>query len=219
MLHFLGESKQKETKDEWNLFIDLGTNAELVLFGKDRGICCATAAGPAFDGDAGTGFFGSDMIAVLAGLLEKGIVDEMGTLNDAYFEKGVSVPLKNGTMQISQKQIRNLQLAKAAVRSGIEILLLKAGVEKSEIKQVFLAGGFGYYLDVHGAVTIGLLPEELEEKTTACGNTALLGAAVYGYKILTGTCRDLPRQMQAINLATEEEFANSYVNYINIQKT
>ncbi len=219
MLHFLGESKQKETKNEWNLFIDLGTNAELVLFCKDRGICCATAAGPAFDGDAGTGFFGSDMIAVLAGLLEKGIVDEMGTLNDAYFEKGVSVPLKNGTMQISQKQIRNLQLAKAAVRSGIEILLLKAGVEKSEIKQVFLAGGFGYYLDVHGAVTIGLLPEELEEKTTACGNTALLGAAVYGYKILTGTCRDLPRQMQAINLATEEEFANSYVNYINIQKT
>ena len=82
-----------------------------------------------------------------------------------------------------------------------------------------MAGGFGYYLDVHGAVTIGLLPEELEEKTTACGNTALLGAAVYGYKILTGTCRDLPRQMQAINLATEEEFANSYVNYINIQKT
>ena len=89
MLHFLGESKQKETMDEWNLFIDLGTNAELVLFGKDRGICCATAAGPAFDGDAGTGFFGSDMIAVLAGLLEKGIVDEMGTLNDAYFEKGI----------------------------------------------------------------------------------------------------------------------------------
>lgn len=225
MLSFLQDKMQKrgrkETKDspdKWNLFIDLGTNAELVLFCEDKGICCAAAAGPAFDGDAGTGFFGSDMIAVLANLLEKGIVDETGTLDDAHFEKGVSVPVKNGTMELSQKQIRNLQLAKAAVRSGIEILLSKAGIEKSEIGQVFLAGGFGYYLDVHGAVTIGLLPRELEEKTTACGNTALLGAAVYGYKVITGECRSLPLQMKAINLAEEKEFTESYVNYINLQK-
>lgn len=218
MLDFLGKNFRKK-QGKWNLFIDLGTNAELVLFCEDKGICCATAAGPAFDGDAGTGFFGSDMIAVLAELLEKGIVDEMGTLDDDHFEKGVSVPVKNGVMQISQKQIRNLQLAKAAVRSGIEILLKKAGIEKEEIGQVFLAGGFGYYLDVHGAVTIGLLPRELEEKTTACGNTALLGAAVYAHKIITGENRALPLYMKAINLAEEEEFAESYVNYINLQKS
>ena len=151
------EKASREKQGKWNLFIDLGTNAELVLFCEDSSICCATAAGPAFDGDAGTGFFGSDIIAVLAELLEKGIVDETGTLDDAHFETGVSVPVKDGIMQISQKQIRNLQLAKAAVRSGIEILLMKAGIEKNEIEQVFLAGGFGYYLDVHGAVTIGLL--------------------------------------------------------------
>lgn len=213
MLDFL-----KKKQDKWNLFIDLGTNAELVLFREGSGICCATAAGPAFDGDAGTGFFGSDMIAVLAGLLEKGIVDETGTLDDAHFETGVSVPVKDGIMQISQKQIRNLQLAKAAVRSGIEILLMKAGIEKSEIEQVFLAGGFGYYMDVHGAVTIGLLPPELEEKTTACGNAALLGAAVYGYKIMTEESRGLPLQMKAINLAEEDEFAESYVNYIGLKR-
>lgn len=208
----------RERNEEWNLFIDLGTNAELVLFCKDRGICCAAAAGPAFDGDAGTGFFGSDMIAVLAGLLERGIVDEMGTLDETHFEKGVSVPVKGGNMQISQKQIRNLQLAKAAVRSGIEILLKKADIEAEEIGQVFLAGGFGYYLDVHGAAAIGLLPRKLEEKTIACGNTALLGAAVYGYKIIMGEGRGLPLQMKAVNLAEEREFAESYVNYINLQR-
>lgn len=223
MLSFLQDTdknlrKNKEENGEWNLFIDLGTNAELVLFCENRGICCATAAGPAFDGDAGTGFFGSDMIAVLAGLLEKGIVDETGTLDDAHFETGAFVSVKGGTMQISQKQIRNLQLAKAAVRSGIEILLRKANVKLCEIGHVFLAGGFGYYLDVHGAVTIGLLPRELEEKTSACGNTALLGAAVYGYKIMTGENRELPLQMKAVNLAEESEFPDSYVNHIDLRK-
>ncbi len=212
-----GNSKEKPNESEkWNLFIDLGTNAELVLFSGNSGICCATAAGPAFDGDAGTGFFGSDMIAVLAELLEKGIVDENGTLDDAHFEKGVSVAVKGGTMQISQKQIRNLQLAKAAVRSGIELLLQKAGIGTEQIGHVFLAGGFGYYLDVQGAVKIGLLPKELEDKTEACGNTALLGAAVYGYKILLGEDRSLPIEMKAINLAEEEKFTSSYVNYINL---
>ncbi|MBD5541759.1 MAG: DUF4445 domain-containing protein [Lachnospiraceae bacterium] len=207
--------KPDESK-KWNLFIDLGTNAELVLFSGNSGICCATAAGPAFDGDAGTGFFGSDMIAVLAELLEKGIVDENGTLDDAHFKEGVSVAVKGGTMQISQKQIRNLQLAKAAVRSGIEMLLQKAGIETEQIGHVFLAGGFGYYLDVHGAVKIGLLPKQLEDRTEACGNTALLGAAVYGHKILTGEDRSLPIEMKAINLAEEEKFTESYVNYINL---
>lgn len=225
MLSFLQERMQKGRQEksegenkEWNLFVDLGTNAELVLFSGDRGICCATAAGPAFDGDAGTGFFGSDMIAVLADLLEKGIVDENGTLSDAYFETGVSVSVKGGIMQLSQKQIRNLQLAKAAVRSGIEVLLLKAGIKTNEIGHVFLAGGFGYYLDVHGAVTIGLLPQELEDRTTACGNTALSGAAVYAYKIIKGEKRNLPLEMKAINLAEEKEFVDNYVNYLNLHK-
>ena len=222
-LSFLRETdknviENKEKSGKWNLFIDLGTNAELVLFCENRGICCATAAGPAFDGDAGTGFFGSDMIAVLAGLLEKGIVDETGTLDDAHFGTGAFVFVKGGTMQLSQKQIRNLQLAKAAVRSGIEILLRKADVKLHEIGHVFLAGGFGYYLDVHGAVTIGLLPRELEEKTTACGNTALLGAAVYAYKIITGENRELPLQMKALNLAEESEFSENYVNHIDLRK-
>ncbi|MBP3460173.1 MAG: DUF4445 domain-containing protein [Lachnospiraceae bacterium] len=199
-----------------NLFIDLGTNAELVLYENDRGICCATAAGPAFDGDAGTGFFGSDMIALLAKLMNEGIVDEMGTLDEAHFEKGVAVSQQNKTMHISQKQIRNLQLAKAAVRGGIEVLLKKANLCADQIERVYLAGGFGYYLDVHAAIKIGLLPKELENKTISCGNGALLGAAVYGYKIMTGENRSLPMSLQAINLAEEELFAENYVNYMNL---
>lgn len=201
------------------LLIDLGTNAELVLYGNGKGICCATAAGPAFDGDAGTGFFGSDMIAVLAKMLEEGIVDEMGTLDEAHFERGVDFPLPNGTLHISQKQIRNLQLAKAAVRCGIEVLLKKEGLSAEQIEQVYLAGGFGYYLDVRAAVQIGLLPKELETKTIACGNGALLGAAVYGHKIMTGEKRDLSISLRAVNLAEEELFTKNYVNYMNLTES
>lgn len=208
--------QENACKKGYRLFIDLGTNAELVLYGEKEGICCATAAGPAFDGDAGTGFFGSDMIAVLARLLKEGIVDETGTLDDSHFENGVDVPVQGGVLHVSQKQIRNLQLAKAAVRGGIEVLLKKQDMAASQIDRVYLAGGFGYYLDVHAAVQIGLLPEELEQKTIACGNTALLGAAVCGYHILTGGDRKLPIELQAINLAEETLFEECYVNYINL---
>lgn len=215
-VEFLRENTLKTGMGGYKLFVDLGTNAELVLYTDEGGICCATAAGPAFDGDAGTGFFGSDMIAVMANLLGEGIIDETGTLDDAHFDRGVDVPVKGGIMHVSQNQIRNLQLAKAAVRGGIEVLLQKQHLSASQIDQVYLAGGFGYYLDVHAAVQIGLLPEELEQKTIACGNTALSGATVYGYQILTGVERNLSVRLKAINLAEEPMFTESYVNYINL---
>lgn len=203
-------------RTQQNLLIDLGTNAELVLYGKEGGLCCATAAGPAFDGDAGTGFFGSDMIAVLAELLNQGIVDGTGVLDETHFVSGVEVPVGNGMMHISQKQIRNLQLAKAAVRAGIEVLLQKANITLEQIDCVYLAGGFGYYLDVHAAVQIGLLPAELEKKTIACGNTALLGAAVYAYQIMTGEKREPELRLTPLNLAAEPLFEKYYVNHINL---
>lgn len=210
------EENRKESQPVKKLLVDLGTNAELVLYDEKGGICTATAAGPAFEGDAGTGFFGSDMVAVLAWLFEKRIVDENGTLDDAYFESGVTVPCKEREMHISQQQIRNLQLAKAAVRTGIEVLMRKAGITEDEIESVYLAGGFGYYLDVHAAVTIGLLPPGLEKKTIACGNTALSGAAVYAYKIMQEQERGLTMHLKSINLAKESEFEENYVNHMGL---
>jgi uncharacterized 2Fe-2S/4Fe-4S cluster protein (DUF4445 family) len=198
------------------LLIDLGTNAELVLYNKAGGRCCATAAGPAFDGDAGTGFFGSDMVAVLAQLLKDNIVDETGMLEEAYFETGVEIATPSGVLHISQKQIRSLQLAKAAVRAGIEVLLQKEGIGPEQVDRVYLAGGFGYYLNIQAAVQIGLLPEALEKKTIACGNTALLGAAAYAHQILTGAKKELGLSLIPLNLAEEPYFTENYVNHMNL---
>ncbi|MCH5280780.1 MAG: DUF4445 domain-containing protein [Lachnospiraceae bacterium] len=200
----------------WKLFLDLGTNAEMVLYRDKQGFATAAAAGPAFDGAAGTGFFGSDMVALLAKLYREGIVDETGTLDDAYFETGISIALQEGTLTFSQEQIRQLQLAKAAVRCGIDMLFKKAGIGEKDVDQVYLAGGFGYYLNPEDSAEIGLLPADLAKKAVACGNTALLGAAVYGRMILRGENRVLPAQLQSINLAQEPDFMESYVNYINL---
>lgn len=208
--------KGKQNNAPYELFVDLGTNAELVLFGNGQGICSAAAAGPAFDGDAGTGFFGSDMIAILAELLEKGIVDENGTLDDSHFDTGACVSTKEGKLHISQKQIRSLQLAKAAVRCGIDVLTAKMGIGAEQIGKVCLSGGFGYYLDVSAAVKIGLLPPQLKKKTVSCGNTALLGAALYAKNKIMGKENALPFELTAVNLAQEPAFTENYTNYINL---
>ena len=167
-----GERREESCR----LFIDLGTNGEMAAAGKGRLICTATAAGPAFEGGAAANVPGTDMIALLAEMLETGIIDESGLLEDAYFEKG----WQKGALRITQQDIRALQMAKAAVCAGVELLMEALEIGASDVEQVFLAGGFGYYLDVEKAARIGLFPAELADKVTAVGNTSLLGTCLYG---------------------------------------
>ena len=202
------------------LFIDLGTNGEMAITDGQRMIVTATAAGPAFEGGAGVSVHGSDMIALTASLLAKGIIDETGLLAEPYFEKGITIPLPDRTEQIhlTQKDIRDLQMAKAAVRAGVEILCEKMGSPK--IAKVYLAGGFGYYLDVEAAVKIGLLPESVREVAHAVGNTSLAGAFKIGRDLAThqvskesleqSLCR-----VESINLAEQENFESLYLSYLN----
>lgn len=201
------------------LFIDLGTNGEMAIVYEGRMIVTATAAGPAFEGGAGAGVPGSDMVAVTASLLRQGIIDETGLLKDAYFEKGVDVPISDGAkIRLTQTDIRGLQMAKAAVRAGVEILCKKAG--NPPISAVCLAGGFGYFLDIDAAVSIGLLPESLENLTQAAGNTSLAGAYRIGKDLYTGklsedALSDRLDRIESINLAEEEGFEELYLSYID----
>jgi uncharacterized 2Fe-2S/4Fe-4S cluster protein (DUF4445 family) len=152
-----------------SLLLDLGTNGEMALVTSHDIYVTATAAGPAFEGR--TNLWGRDMVKLLADLLDQHIIDEYGTLKEPYFTKGVQV----GEANITQDDIRMIQLAKAAVRAGIEILCKQAGVAMEEIDNVCLAGGFGYYIDCERAGRIGLLPPFLVDKAKAVGNSALLG--------------------------------------------
>lgn len=199
------------------ILIDLGTNGEMAITDDTDMIVTATAAGPAFEGGAGAGIIGSDMIAVTANLLQRGILDETGLLAEPYFSEGISVG--EPPIYLCNKDIRDLQMAKAAVRSGVEILWKKMGQPK--LGQVYLAGGFGYYLDVEAAFRIGLLPEFMRDRVIAAGNTSLAGAYRIGCDLLHGKTgkKDMEERLssiKSINLAEQEEFQQLYMQYINL---
>lgn len=203
------ESKHMRNKGDAVLFIDLGTNGEMAITDGSRMIVTATAAGPAFEGGANAASPGSDMIAITASLLKQGIIDETGFLAE------------ETAIHLTGKDIRDLQMAKAAVRAGIEILYEKMG--RPKLTHVYLAGGFGYYLDVNAAVEIGLLPEHMRHIVTAPGNTSLAGAFDVGRDLWIGrlkeeTLTEKLRRIESINLAKQESFEALYLKYLNFPK-
>lgn len=207
------------TNNSPTLLIDLGTNAEMVLFDSDRMAATSAAAGSAFDSIADVGLFGADVVAILYRLLKEHRIDCHGTLQDEWFEQGVAIEYKK-QVYITQDHIRRMQLAKAAVRCGIDYLSEAFGCALQEIGQVYVAGGFGYYLDVEAAFGVGLLPDAFRGKTFACGNTALSGARVYGYDKLVikdklfSNVSDFPKK-KIINLAMEPDFSERYISYLD----
>lgn len=220
-------NRERAGKRRAVLMIDLGTNGEMAITDGRRMLVTATAAGPAFEGD-GT-MVGTDRIALTAQLLKRGILDETGLLAEPYFTEGVKIESAKGTAAAGryeengcyfiQQDIRALQMAKAAVRAGVEILWEEMGCP--EIEKVFLAGGFGYYLDVEAAVAIGLLPADMRGRVRAVGNTALAGAYELG-RDLCGNRLDAALlekwsgQAESINLAKTERFEELYLKYMGL---
>ena len=203
-----------DQKEDISLLIDLGTNAEMVLGNKDRFVTTSASAGPAFESGAGAGKYGTDLVKNLAALLESGIMDETGLLSETYFDEGVMV----GDTLMTQKLIRDLQLAKAAIRTGIDLLIKAYGIGYRDVSKVYLAGGFGYYLDEAATVKIGMIPEEFLGKCTAVGNTGLTGALVIAQE-----CEDEENCMsfsdnwnvELVEAANEDTFQEKYTNNLN----
>lgn len=223
------------------LFIDLGTNGEMAITDGKRMLVTATAAGPAFEGGRNSKLIGTDRIALTAELLRQGKLDATGLLAEPYFSGGVPVEtfavridrqlseseeMKKNICYFTQKDIRDLQMAKAAVRAGVEILWEKLG--RPEIGAVYLAGGFGYDLDVEAALAIGLLPERLRGRIRAVGNTALEGAYRLGRDLAAGilTKSGLEASLAAtgngnlcaVNLAGQEGFEMLYLKYMDLER-
>ena len=138
------------------------------------------------------GFCGSGLISCIAELLDTGVLDSTGRLlepeeiDSRLLKKRIIrvdnqkvflvSPEKN--IFISQKDIRELQLAKGAIRTGIDMLLIETGVRVDEIKRIRLAGNFGTGIDIKKAMRLGLIPEVAHERVDVVGNAALRGAAL-----------------------------------------
>lgn len=182
------------------LLIDVGTNGEIALWKDGKLLVSATAAGPAFEGggiemglgsvkgaidrvwvedgkilhttiggEKALGLCGSGIIDAMAALLETEQVDETGAADEdeLYITDRV---------YLSAQDIRSIQLAKGAIAAGIKTLMDEEGVTAKDIDRMYLAGGFGAHLNLQSAAKIGLIPEELVQKTLVLGNAALSGA-------------------------------------------
>lgn len=162
------------------------------------------------------GICGTGVVEAVAELLEAGLIDENGKLAEPYFEKGfpLAETEKGEVITLTQRDIREIQMAKGAIRAGIEILLRQAGLGYADIQKVYLAGGFGYYLNVKKASCIGLLPKELTDKTVAAGNTALKGALMFLGEENLEKLKKITEKAEEVQLAQRAEFHELYLKWM-----
>jgi uncharacterized 2Fe-2S/4Fe-4S cluster protein (DUF4445 family) len=206
------------TKKKISLFIDIGTNGEVVLGNRDWLVCASSSAGPAFEGSgvkhgmrAGAGAIeklsvlpdgsiefktigdarpvgicGSGLLDTLAELFVHGIIDRTGRFiketpgvsEGDQGQKYQLVPAGNGCQEIviTQADITNLLRSKAGVFAAIRVLMESTQTKLKDLDAIYLAGGFGNFLNVQQAVTIGMLPDIGREKIHFVGNTSIAGA-------------------------------------------
>lgn len=232
-----------DRQKELTLLIDIGTNGEMVLGDEKRAIACSTAAGPAFEGakiscgmrgaegavdhvflrdgkisyhvigdKAPLGLCGSGLLDLVAVLLETGELDEMGHLEHGDYTLCDSVVL-------TQKDVREVQLAKAAIRAGIELMAKKLGTPVEEIRRVLLAGAFGNYLDPLSACKIGMIPPVLADRIQPIGNAAGEGAKLCALSRAEFVyAKKLAKETEFLELAALPEFQDCYVDCLTFEE-
>lgn len=223
-------------KQETALLCDIGTNGEIALWHKGELYIASAAAGPAFEGagiscgcgsvpgaidrvlvqDGGIrihtigdrpaiGLCGSGLVDAAAALLQLEVIDETGAMEGEEYSLAPGVAL-------TQRDVRALQLAKAAIAAGTDSLLRAASCPESEVAAVYLAGGFGSRLSMTGAAGIGLLSPALAGRVQTLGNAALQGAAMLLMdQTLRSRTASMHRQARHVRLDGNAFFSERYV--------
>ena len=230
--------------EKLTLMIDIGTNGEMVLGNKHRRIACSTAAGPAFEGakismgmrgspgaidhvwvedgalrwhtigeETPKGICGSGLLDLVACLLDLDILDESGYLE----ENPYTIP--DTAVTLSQKDIREVQLAKAAIRAGIELMCAHLDVQPEQIESVLLAGAFGNYMDPKSACRIGMIPPALLDRIKPIGNAAGEGAKMCAVNAAHyETSKHLAAETEFLELASRPEFQDCFVDALEFSE-
>ncbi len=177
------------------------------------------------------GICGSGLISLVSELLKWGVIDRTGRIRDRDEIPGnLSLRVYPGdrgnrfiihrdtklSLYITQNDIRQLQLAKSAIRAGIEVLLKKTGIRDEKIKNVYMAGAFGVALDEEAIFRIGMLPAGLRNKLIHAGDTALGGAKKF---ILQNNGEDELKEIldrtRYFELSKEEIFEKEFIKHMN----
>jgi len=252
--------------DKIVLFIDLGTNGEIILSSKKKLWACSTAAGPAFEGarissgmraaegaidkvkisnesityrvikDAKIkGICGSGLIDLIAELVKLGLINKSGKLIDREEcnselnedirkriikgQKGNKFLLAKGKetengnpIYLTQGDIREVQLAKAAIYAGIKILLTEVNIPPENIQKMLLAGAFGNFIGKESARRIGVIPHLPLNKIESVGNAAGRGAEIVLLSEKTKKiCEKISKEINYIELSSRSDFQEEFI--------
>jgi uncharacterized 2Fe-2S/4Fe-4S cluster protein (DUF4445 family) len=183
------------------------------------------------DGKPPVGICGSGILEAVAELKNAALIDERGVFlkSSPYVDissgKGKFILVKSGQtanseeIAISRSDINQIQLAKAAIRAGVEILLMEAGITQLEIDRFILAGAFGTYMDIPHSISIGMFPDIPLERFTQIGNAAGVGAC----QLLLSTSKrvnavEIARRMNYVELTVHPHFTQQYFESMYLRK-
>ena len=234
------------------LFIDVGTNSEIVLGSSARTLATAAPAGPAFEaaqircgmraadgaiegvkivegeveltviGDvAPVGLCGSGLVDAVAELLGAGILDHSGRFVLGSSERLGKIGEENvfylsDEVFLSQRDVRELQFAKASIATGWGILCRDLGVEPEEISQVLLGGSFGSYLSAASAVKIGLVPKLPLVRIVAAGNVAGEGAKIAALSVTERAAANaILEEVEYVELSGRTDFNDLFIDQLS----
>lgn len=159
------------------------------------------------------GICGTGLVSAIAELKKSKLMDNDGNLKYPYTKIGFSLwTQENGErIAVYQKDIREFQMAKSAVRAGIEILMEEYGCEAKDVKHVYLAGGFGTKLSEEDVLKVGIFPEAWRGKIVSIGNGVLQGAIRVGKEKID----NVKKNIRTISLAEHKSFQERYLKYMN----
>lgn len=227
-----------------SLLIDVGTNGEVVLGCQDWILTCSTSAGPSFEGGGIScgmrgitgaidsvsvknghieytvigdvppeGVCGSGIIDAVAQMFKNGIIDKKGRIKEGKLSIAEGITL-------TDDDVNNVIRTKAAIFAGCCVLMDVMGISFEELDSIYIAGGFGTYLNIENAQSIGLLPQISSEKYHVIGNAALNGASLC---LLSAEERKkaerTAREMTYVDLSSSNSFFEQYSSALFIPHT
>lgn len=228
-LEFIGLPEE----NKYNLLIDLGTNAEVVLYSSESGVATAAAAGPCFEGanikcgmSATEGAicefkldYGHSTVKTISeksprGICGTGLIDIISQLlkNDIIDETGYMEEdyVLADNVYLSPDDVRQYQLAKSAVYSAVCALMKNMGIDFTDISKMYISGGFSSEINVLNAVNSGLLPRELTDKAVTINNSSLQGTVKYACG--GADINRFTNMIKYIDLSSDENFSEFFIN-------
>lgn len=220
---------EKPQKGRYNLLIDLGTNAEIILYSENKILCTAAAAGPCFEGaniscgmsavegaiclygkgkietignTTAKGICGTGLIDLIAELLFDGTIDETGFMECEEFSVTEEVYLTQG-------DVRQFQLAKSAVYSAVLSLIKNENISFEDIDKAYISGGFSAKMNISNAVKSGLIPKELKEKCVPINNSSLLGTVKFALE--NNDLSSFLENAEYVDLSSDKYFSDLFI--------